>query len=106
MDDYREIEDGDINVIIFYSVPNGWPKQSHIQGFDFELNTYGANIYMFTLIDTMENIYEGVIKHLKKMHIPTALVTARQIREEKPPFLLNLQRDILASAGKRKNTIM
>ena len=65
LDDYREIGDGDINVIIIHYVPNGWPKKSHIQGFDFELNTYGANIYMFTLIDTMENIYEGVIKNLK-----------------------------------------
>ena len=67
LDDYRDIGDGDINVIIIHSVPNGWPKQSHIQGFDFEFNTYGANIYMFTLIDTMENIYEGVIKILKNI---------------------------------------
>ena len=52
-----EIEE--LNEIIIHAVPNRWAKQSYLQGWDFELNTYRETCAIFECMEVAEHVYEG-----------------------------------------------
>ena len=55
----KKMEMEELNKILLHVVPNGWAKQSYLQGWYFGLNTYGETCEMFYFMEVAEQVYEG-----------------------------------------------
>ena len=49
-----------LNDILLHVVPNVWEKQSHLQGWYFEANTYKETCEIFERMEVEEKVYKGV----------------------------------------------
>ena len=50
----KKMEMEELNEILIHAVPNGWAKQSYLQGWDFELKTYRETCTMFKRMEVAE----------------------------------------------------
>ena len=48
----------ELNEIPIHAVPNGWAKQSYLQGWDFEVKTYRKTCDMFERMEISEQVYK------------------------------------------------
>ena len=82
----------ELNKILLRAVPNAWAKQSYLQGWYFELNTYRETCAIFERIEVAERL----LKHPLGQN-PTVTLMSGNERDEKPPRLPTLRRAALAS---------
>ena len=52
----NKMEMEELNEILLHEVPNGWSKQSYLQGWDFELNTYRETCSIFDHMEVDEQV--------------------------------------------------
>ena len=55
----KKMEIEEINKILLHAVPNGWAKQSYLQGWYFELKAYRETCAIFERVEVAEQVYEG-----------------------------------------------
>ena len=56
----KKMEMEDLNDILLHAVPTGWAKQSYLQGWYFELNTYRETCAMLERMEVAEQVYKMV----------------------------------------------
>ena len=55
----KKIPPEELNQILLHAVPNGWAKQSYLQGWDFKIKIYKATCKLFERMENAEKIYKG-----------------------------------------------
>ena len=53
----KKMEMENLNEILLHAVPNGWTKQSYLQGWVFDLKNYRETCAMFERIEVSEQVY-------------------------------------------------
>ena len=54
----KKMEMEELDEILLRAAPNGWAKQSYLQGWDFELKTYRETCAMFERMEVADQVYE------------------------------------------------
>ena len=52
----------ELNEILLNSIPDGWHKQSYVQGFDCDNASFKKSVNMFEHTEIAESIYESVVE--------------------------------------------
>ena len=75
----KNIPSEELNEILLHVVPRGYVKQSYLQGWEFEMNTYRETCSMFDQMKISEQVYKGQ-SHSKKIlgKMPTVIVMSRK----------------------------
>ena len=79
LDASKKIETEELKKILLHAVPNGWSKQSYLQGCYFELNTYRKTCAMLKRMEVSEQVYEGGTPY----KIPTRTESNRGVHVKK-----------------------
>ena len=59
LDASKKMEMEELNNILLHAVPNGWSKQSYLQGWGLELKTCRETCAMFKRMEATSQVYEG-----------------------------------------------
>ena len=55
----NNLNEADLNKILIHAVPNGWAKQSYLQGWYFESNIIKETCDMLERMEIPEQVYKG-----------------------------------------------
>ena len=101
LDASNKMEMEDLNENILHTVPNGWAKQSYLQGWDLSWRPTGKPVQFSSTWKFLNGSTKG--GYLLKYPLgqkPIVTVTSGNEREEKLPCLPTPRRSALASAKK------